>query len=119
MAEEHSNTVLLVDDDPDVRQALRMIFEWEEFHLIGEASDGLEALRLAAAHQPAFVILDYHMPRLDGHKAAKILREVAPGTKIVAFSAVLESKPRWADAYLNKDRMSSAASLLSDMSSLS
>ena len=61
------------------------------------------------------MILDYYMPRLNGHKAAKLLRDVAPGVRIVAFSAVLEEKPRWADAHLNKDRLASTATVLKEL----
>ena len=98
-------TVLIVDDDEEVRHVLRVLCETEGLSVVGEAPSGVEAVPLALKHQPDFVILDYMLPRLDGEGTAEILRAVVPGTKIVAFSAVLESQPTWADAFLNKARV--------------
>lgn len=105
-------TVLIVDDDEEIRHVLRLMCEMEGFEVIGEAANGVEAVSMALHHQPGFVILDYLMPRLNGDEAARMLRAIAPETKIVAFSAVLESKPAWSDSYLNKDRVSEVAPLL-------
>jgi CheY-like chemotaxis protein len=107
-----TNTVLIVDDDEEIRDVLRLLFETEGVKVVAEASNGVEAVPLALKHQPDFVILDYRMPRLDGEGAAEIFRAVIPGTKIVAFSAILERQPPWADAYLNKDRISELMPLL-------
>jgi two-component system, response regulator PdtaR len=106
------NTVLIVDDDEEIRHVLRVLCETEGMEVIGEASNGVEAVPLALNHQPAFVILDYMLPRLDGEGAAEILRAIAPTTKIVAFSAILDKKPSWADAYLNKERITELMPLL-------
>jgi DNA-binding NarL/FixJ family response regulator len=54
--------------------------------VIGEASDGLEALRLAHTHQPQVAILDITMPYLNGLETARRLREVAPQTKIIVLT---------------------------------
>jgi anti-anti-sigma factor len=99
------NRVLLVDDDPAVRHTLRLLFEVEEFEVVGEASDGIEAVALGLRHSPDFIIIDYAMPRMDGEKAARVLEATVPDARIVAFSAYLDSKPDWAHAYLNKDRI--------------
>ncbi len=105
-------TVLIVDDDEEVRHVLRLLFEAESMKVVGEAANGVEAVPLALNHQPDFVILDYKLPQLDGEGAAEILRAVVPGTKIVAFSAFLEARPGWADAFLNKDRISELMPML-------
>ncbi len=105
-------TVLIVDDDEEIRHALRLLCESEDMEVVGEAANGVEAVPLALNHQPDFVILDYMLPRLDGEGAAEILRAVIPETKIVAFSAMLEQQPAWADAYLNKDRIAELMPLL-------
>src|SRR5687768_16596740 len=105
-------TVLIVDDDEEIRHVLRMVCELEGFEVVGEASNGVEAVPIALHHQPAFVILDYLMPRMNGDDAAKLLRTMAPDAKIVAFSAVLDAKPEWSDYYLNKERVTEVAPLL-------
>lgn len=115
MTTNDRTTILIVDDDPEIRHALRLLFEFESFEVVAEASNGMEAIPIALKHQPDFVILDYLMPKLDGYKTAEILRGVAPDARIVAFSAVLESKPSWADAYLNKDRIAEIAPLLASL----
>ena len=102
---ESTQTVLLVDDDESVRHALRVLFEVEEFEVVGEAADGMEAVLLALKHSPDFIIIDYAMPHMNGEKAALILRAAVPYARIVAFSAYLETKPDWAHAFLNKERI--------------
>ena len=105
-------SVLIIDDDEEVRHVLRLLCDTEGFIVVGEASNAVEAVPIALKHQPQFVILDYMLPRLDGEGAAEILRAVIPGTKIVAFSAILTEKPDWADAYLNKERITELMPLL-------
>lgn len=111
-AEGLSGTVLIVDDDDEIRHVLRLLCENEGLDVIGEAANGVEAIPLALRNQPDFVILDYMLPRLDGEGAAEILRAVSPESRIVAFSAILEVQPEWADAYLNKDRITELMPLL-------
>lgn len=105
-------SVLIVDDDEEARHVLRLLCDTEGFIVVGEAANAVEAVPIALKHQPQFVILDYRMPRLDGEGTAEILRAVIPGTKIVAFSAILADKPNWADAYLNKERISELMPLM-------
>ncbi len=107
-----TTTVLIVDDDVEIRHVLRLLCEAEDMTVIGEAATGVEAVPLALHHQPDFVILDYRLPRLDGEGAAEILRAISPSSKIVAFSAILDRQPEWADAYLNKERISELMPLL-------
>ena len=110
--ETGSSTVLIVDDDVEVRHVLRILCETEGLLVIGEAANGVEAVPLALRHQPDFVILDFMLPRLDGEGAAEILRTITPDSRIVAFSAILDEQPGWADAYLNKERISELMPLL-------
>ena len=112
-AEESSRQkVLIVDDDEEIRHVLRLLCEGEGMEVVGEAASGVEAVPIALKHQPGTVILDFMLPRLDGEGSAEILRAIIPGAKIVAFSAILDEKPEWADAYLNKDRISELMPLL-------
>ena len=105
-------TVLIVDDDEEIRHVLRLLCERDGLQVVGEATNGVEAVPLALKHQPTFVILDYKLPRLDGAGAAEIMRTVTPESKIVAFSAILDRQPKWADAYLNKERIGDLVPLL-------
>jgi YesN/AraC family two-component response regulator len=109
---QRSRSVLIVDDEVEIRHALRLLFEIEGFTVVGEASDGASAIDLAAELEPSFIVLDYSMPLMNGQDAATQIRKVLPASRIVAFSALLESKPPWADAYLNKDRISEIAPLV-------
>lgn len=103
--------VLIVDDDEDIRDALRLLFE-DEYDVVGSAADGAEALALAPELKPDVIVLDEFMPRMSGAEAAAPLRGLLPSARIVAFSAVLDSKPSWADAFLNKARIDEIAPLI-------
>jgi CheY-like chemotaxis protein len=113
--DELPKTIMLVDDDEEIRHVLRLLFEFEGFDVVAEANDGPEATVLALRHQPAFVILDQNMPKMTGEKTAEILRSTSPDSRIVAFSAILDEKPLWADAFLNKNRISEVLPLLASL----
>ena len=104
--------VLIVDDDPTVRQLLRMILEVEDFEVVGEANDGVEAVPQALELEPDFIVLDQQMPRRDGAATAEILRLSLPDATIIACSAIIESKPAWADAFVAKQNMCDVAPLV-------
>ena len=95
-------SVLIVDDDHDTREILRLHCEYLGFHVVAEGANGLEGVALAGEHQPAFVILDQRMPMLEGREAANQIRNLVPQVTIIGFSAVLGDKPIWADEYLSK-----------------
>ena len=69
--------ILLAEDHVIVRQGLRALLEQAGMVVIGEATDGLEALRLAQAHQPQVAVLDIAMPHLNGLETAlyRIMQE--------------------------------------------
>ena len=68
--------ILLVDDHPIVRQGLRTLLEarsgWE---VVGEASDGIEALEKVNTLQPDVVVLDVTMPRMNGLEACRLIQQ--------------------------------------------
>ena len=107
--------MLVVDEDEDVRHALRLLFELDGFSVVGEAANGADGVALARRHQPDIVVLDSVMPRLGGAGTAEVLRAITPSSKIVAFSAALQARPAWADAFLNKERVGEVAPLLTTM----
>lgn len=79
-------TVVLADDHLLVRQGVRALLEREKMEIVGEASDGLEAIRLAQEHQPDVVVLDLAMPTLNGISAVGEIKKVSPRTKIVLLT---------------------------------
>ncbi len=95
-------TVLIVDDEPDVRAVARTLLTSHDFDVVGEASNGPDAALLAAEHQPTVVVLDQRMPAMSGEHTAKLLRRVSPSSLVVAFSAVVDRRPEWADAVVRK-----------------
>ena len=103
--------VLVVGDDEETRHVLRVLCESEELHVVGEAANGVEAVPVALRLQPDFVILDL-VPEMDGQRTAEVLRAVAPGSRMVAFSVLLEEAPPWADSFLNRERISDLMPLL-------
>jgi DNA-binding NarL/FixJ family response regulator len=76
--------ILLVDDHPIVRQGLKTILEghsgWE---VIGEASDGAEAVEKAGRLQPDVIVLDVTMPTMNGLEACRLLRKQVPQLEIL------------------------------------
>jgi DNA-binding NarL/FixJ family response regulator len=82
--------ILVADDHVVVRQGLRVLLEQAGMAVIGEASDGQEALRLAHEQPPDVAVLDISMPHLNGLETARRLREALPQTKIVLLTVHTE-----------------------------
>lgn len=79
--------LLVADDHAIVRDGLRMVFKSDpHFTIVGEATNGDEAVRLAETRQPDVAILDISMPVLNGIEAAKKIRELAPETRILILT---------------------------------
>jgi DNA-binding NarL/FixJ family response regulator len=79
--------VLIVDDSPQVRQELRTLLTLAgDIEIVGEATDGLEAVRLAEALQPDVVLMDLEMPVLDGYEAARQIKSRWPACRVVALT---------------------------------
>jgi DNA-binding NarL/FixJ family response regulator len=79
--------VLLADDDEDYAASLgRLIDEQPELKLVGVAHDGLETVRLAEELDPDAVVVDLHMPRLDGVSALERLRRKHPHVCLIAVT---------------------------------
>ncbi len=76
--------VLLVDDEVMVRTGLRLVLETEpDIEVVGEASDGGEAVRAVTELRPGVVLRDIRMPQMDGLAATRQILADAPDTKVV------------------------------------
>src|SRR5256886_700904 len=78
--------VLLADDHQIVRQGLRTLLEKSGHEVVGEASDGHEACKLAQSLQPSIGVLDLAMPLLNGPDAIREIHRVSPGTRTILLT---------------------------------
>jgi DNA-binding NarL/FixJ family response regulator len=78
--------VVLADDHRIVRDGLRALLEREAFSIVGEASDGVEAVRVAEEVRPDVVLLDVRMPVLGGLDAARLLQKSAHRPKTILLT---------------------------------
>ena len=83
--------VLLVDDQLNVRRTLSRILEpYPNIEVVGEASDGDEAVASVGTLQPAVVVMDIKMNKMDGITAARLIRTQYPDVLVLGFSAELK-----------------------------
>lgn len=78
--------ILLADDHQILRDGIRRGLENAGETVVGEASNGEEAVELATEHQPDVVLMDLSMPVMDGVAAARAIKEAAPKVKVVILS---------------------------------
>jgi DNA-binding NarL/FixJ family response regulator len=79
--------VLIVDDHAGFRTQARALLEAEGFDVVGEAADGASALDAAAQLEPQLVLLDVHLPDLDGFEVASRLTDGGEGPTVVLVSS--------------------------------
>src|SRR5262245_41807748 len=103
-------TLLLADDHQIVRQGLRALLKTvADFRLVGEASDGVEAVRMVERLAPDVLVLDLMMPGLNGMEVARQVARRAPRTRVVILSMhsneayVVEALRAGAMAYVLKE----------------
>jgi NarL family two-component system response regulator YdfI len=83
--------VLITDDHEIVREGMRLILETaDDIEVVGEASDGAEALRLAGQKQPDVILMDLRMPGMDGLTAIEHLQQEHPDVAIVILTTYNE-----------------------------
>ena len=103
-----STSVVLADDHPVVRQGVKMLLEREKFDVVGEASDGFEAIALAQQLRPDVVVLDLVMPTLNGLGAVDEIRKASPRSKMLLLTMytdehyVLEALHAGVNGYVSK-----------------
>ncbi len=80
--------ILLADDHHMVRQGIRQLLEREvDFEVVGEADNGLEAVRLASELKPDVVIMEAHMPKLDGVEATRRVKAEHPQAAVLILTS--------------------------------
>ena len=83
--------VMLVDDHPIMRRGLREVLEDEGgFEVVGQASDGIEAVGMAENSRPDVIVMDVMMPKKDGVEACQDILDLLPDTKVVMLTASTE-----------------------------
>jgi DNA-binding NarL/FixJ family response regulator len=102
--------VLVADDQRVVREGLVMVLGLlDDVEVVGTASDGAEAIAMAADLRPDIVLMDLRMPRCDGVQATRSLREQHPEVKVVVLTtyaddrSVIDALRAGARGYLTKD----------------
>ena len=88
LEDKHSRIrVLLVDDHALLRQSLRNIVDDDEgLEVVGEASDGLEAIHAVRLLRPDVVVMDINMPKMNGIEATKLIKDEFPHTSVIGLS---------------------------------
>ncbi|MGV8980119.1 ANTAR domain-containing response regulator [Clostridium sp.] len=82
-----SKRLVIADDEPITRMDLREMLEAAGYSVVGEASDGFDAVALCRKHLPDLVLMDIKMPLLDGLNAAKIIQNENLASGIVLLTA--------------------------------
>ncbi len=107
---EPKNTVVLVDDHPLLRKGVRQLLELEtDIEVIGEASNGADAVVLATQLDPDLILLDLSMKGMDGIETLVAMRDADVASRIIVFTVsddrndVVTALKSGADGYLLKD----------------
>ena len=108
-----AQTVLVVDDHDGFRMRTRRLLERHRFRVV-EAADGADAIRQAAAERPDIVLLDIHLPDMDGFEVAAGLRAAGTARSILLISTHAEAdvadrvRGSAADGFIDKAELSAA-----------
>lgn len=100
--------ILITDDSAHARQGLRaLLATWSEFVVVGEATNGQEALQQVPLCRPDVILMDLHMPILDGMQATRLIKQRWPDIFVIALT-MYSSEERaalaaGADAFVTKE----------------
>jgi DNA-binding NarL/FixJ family response regulator len=101
--------LLLVDDDPLVRRSLKMLFKLHDISVVGEATNGEEAIESIGRLKPTMVLMDVNMPKMDGIRAARVIKSKSPGIQVIILTVsnqhdkVVQAIRDGCSAYVLKD----------------
>jgi two-component system nitrate/nitrite response regulator NarL len=107
--------VLIVDDHAGFRAVARVLLEGDGFEVVGEAAGGADAIRAAAVLTPGIVLLDVHLPDIDGFAVSAALAALpSPPAVVLVSSRPIADLRRWVHdsrvaGFLPKDELSGAA----------
>ncbi len=102
--------VIIADDDASLRISLEKILEGEDLEVVGKAKTGREAVDMTIALKPDVLILNTHMPLMDGLTALRAIQTAQPTTKVLMYTGspslahLTEAITNGASGYLVKDR---------------
>lgn len=83
--------VLIVDDHPQVRMSLRLGLDlWDDLIIVGEASNGMQAVELVNELQPDVVLMDLDMPGIDGAETTQILCSQNPRLRVLILTGTVD-----------------------------
>jgi len=106
--------IVIVEDHTILREGLKaLLSSQQDLKVVGEAGDGLEAIRCVQSHHPDLILLDLSMPRMTGLDAIKEIKRVNTDTKIIVLTVhsteeyILATLQAGADGYVLKDAHSS------------
>lgn len=84
--------IILVDDLSFMREAIRNIVEKENMVIVGEAENGVDAIKIYNELSPDIVLMDITMPVMDGLESLKKIKELDPRAKVIMCSALGQQK---------------------------
>jgi two-component system response regulator DegU len=96
VSELSKTTVIIADDQPLIRDGLAAILTMEEkYTIVAKTGDGLSTIMQVQLHQPQLVLMDIHMPMLDGLEATKQIKAEFPDTKILILTTFEDEEYIW------------------------
>lgn len=107
---DNKKRILIVDDNPLLREALwSLLSSHQDFDIVGETGDGLEAIEFVEKLKPDLILMDISMPKMEGLAATRNIKKKWPDTKILIFT--VNKSPEYvstalmigADGYVLKD----------------
>ena len=91
--QKQSIRVLLADDHSITRNGLKTILSlYDDIVLVGEASNGMDAIKICKKTNPDIILMDLDMPIMDGVSATGIIRKECPGVKVIALTSFTDKK---------------------------
>ncbi|THF84237.1 response regulator transcription factor [Cohnella fermenti] len=90
------SAILIAEDQPLIRDGLAAILALEnKYTIVAKVGDGLSAVKAALTYKPDLVLMDIHMPKLDGLQATRSIKAEAPETKILILTTFEDDEYMW------------------------